>query len=71
MQVGRSEYNALGVAAFLRTSLARGELLAVCECTPEQLPCRKSRTLVDDETVMILASAAEAPAGDLAPMLSH
>ncbi len=38
MQVGRSEYNALGVAAFLRSSLARGELLAICECSPEQLP---------------------------------
>jgi ATP-dependent Clp protease ATP-binding subunit ClpC len=38
MQVGRSEYNTLGVAAFLRPSLARGEPLAICECTPEQLP---------------------------------
>ncbi|HTU23025.1 MAG TPA: AAA family ATPase [Gemmataceae bacterium] len=42
MQVGKSEHNALGVAAFLRPSLARGELLAVCECTPEQLPLLES-----------------------------
>ena len=38
MNVGKSEYNALGMAAFLRPSLARGDLLAVAECTPEQLP---------------------------------
>ncbi len=38
MQVGKSEYNVLGMAAFLRPSLARGDLLAVAECTPEQVP---------------------------------
>jgi ATP-dependent Clp protease ATP-binding subunit ClpA len=37
MQVGKSEHNALGIASFLRPSIARGELLAVAECTPEQL----------------------------------
>jgi ATP-dependent Clp protease ATP-binding subunit ClpA len=35
-QVGKSEYNALGIASFLRPSIARGELLSVAECTPEQ-----------------------------------
>jgi ATP-dependent Clp protease ATP-binding subunit ClpA len=38
MQVGKSEYSTLGIAAFLRPYLARGELLALAECTPEQLP---------------------------------
>jgi ATP-dependent Clp protease ATP-binding subunit ClpA len=38
MQVGKSEHSTLGIAAFLRPHLARGELLAVAECTPEQLP---------------------------------
>jgi ATP-dependent Clp protease ATP-binding subunit ClpC len=38
MEVGKSEYNALGIAAFLRPYLARGELLAIAECTPEQIP---------------------------------
>src|SRR5690349_6540344 len=38
MQVGRSEHNVLGIAAFLRPSLGRGELLSICECTPEQMP---------------------------------
>jgi ATP-dependent Clp protease ATP-binding subunit ClpA len=38
MEVGKSEGNATGIAAFLRPSLARGEVLAVAECTPEQVP---------------------------------
>ncbi|HTU21138.1 MAG TPA: AAA family ATPase, partial [Gemmataceae bacterium] len=50
MQVGKSEYNTLGVAAFLRPSLSRGELLAICECTPEQLP------LVEREDPHLLAA---------------
>jgi ATP-dependent Clp protease ATP-binding subunit ClpA len=37
MQVGRSEHNVLGIAAFLRPYLGRGDLLAIAECTPEQL----------------------------------
>jgi ATP-dependent Clp protease ATP-binding subunit ClpA len=37
MQVGKSEHNALSIASFLRPPIARGELLAVAECTPEQL----------------------------------
>ncbi|TMQ31893.1 MAG: AAA family ATPase [Planctomycetota bacterium] len=38
MEVGKSEYNALGIAAFLRPYLTRGDLLAIAECTPEQIP---------------------------------
>jgi ATP-dependent Clp protease ATP-binding subunit ClpA len=36
MSVGKSEHNRQGLAAFLRPYLARGDLLAVAECTPEQ-----------------------------------
>ncbi len=38
MEVGKSEHQTQGIAAFLQPSLARGELLAVAECTPEQVP---------------------------------
>jgi ATP-dependent Clp protease ATP-binding subunit ClpC len=38
MEVGKSEYNQTGLAGFLRPAIARGELLCVAECTPEQLP---------------------------------
>jgi len=38
MHVGKSGHQTTGVAAFLRPYLARGELLAVAECTPEQIP---------------------------------
>ncbi len=38
MDVGKSEFNATGIATFLRPAIARGELLAIAECTPEQLP---------------------------------
>ncbi|HXE71279.1 MAG TPA: AAA family ATPase, partial [Candidatus Nitrosotenuis sp.] len=37
MEVGRSADNPGGVAGFFRPHLARGELQAVAECTPEQL----------------------------------
>lgn len=36
MSVGKSEHNLQGVASFLRPYLARGDLLAVAECTNEQ-----------------------------------
>ncbi|GMU52429.1 MAG: hypothetical protein AMXMBFR33_15750 [Candidatus Xenobia bacterium] len=36
-QVARHETNPFGMAGFLRPALARGELLAVVECLPEQL----------------------------------
>jgi ATP-dependent Clp protease ATP-binding subunit ClpA len=37
LEVGRSEHQAQGIASFLRPGLGRGEMLAVAECTPEQL----------------------------------
>lgn len=36
-QVGRHESSPFGMAGFFRLALARGEMLAVAECTPEQL----------------------------------
>ncbi len=38
IEVGKSEHQAQGIASFLRPYLARGDLLAIAECTPEQLP---------------------------------
>ncbi|MBM3979304.1 MAG: ATP-dependent Clp protease ATP-binding subunit [Planctomycetes bacterium] len=38
LEVGKSEHNSSGIATFLRPAVARGELLCVAECTPEQLP---------------------------------
>ncbi|HUR54960.1 MAG TPA: AAA family ATPase, partial [Gemmataceae bacterium] len=38
MEVGKSEYNHTGIAAFLRPAIARGDLLCVAECTPEEIP---------------------------------
>ncbi|HEY1860137.1 MAG TPA: AAA family ATPase, partial [Gemmataceae bacterium] len=38
MEVGKSEHNRMSIAGFLRPALARGDLLAAAECTPEQLP---------------------------------
>ncbi|WP_395749494.1 AAA family ATPase [Prosthecobacter sp.] len=37
MEVGQHSANAQSIASFLRPSIARGELLAIAECTPEQL----------------------------------
>lgn len=37
MEVGKCEGNSMGVATFLRPYLVRGALLAIAECTPEQL----------------------------------
>ncbi len=37
MEVGRSTHNSQGIASFLRPRISRGEILVVCECTPEQL----------------------------------
>jgi ATP-dependent Clp protease ATP-binding subunit ClpC len=49
MEVGKSEHNRTGIAGFLRPAIARGELLCVAECTPEQLPMieREDPQLVD------------------------
>lgn len=38
MDTGKSEHNAQGVANFFRQRFARGQALAILECTPEQLP---------------------------------
>ena len=38
LEVGKSEHNTSGIATFLRPSIARGELLCVAECAPEQIP---------------------------------
>ena len=38
MEVGKSELRGQGIATFFRPYLARGDLLALAECTPEQLP---------------------------------
>jgi ATP-dependent Clp protease ATP-binding subunit ClpC len=36
--VGKSVSSTQGVASFLRTFIARGDVLAIAECTPEQIP---------------------------------
>ena len=38
MEVGKGEMIQQGIAGFLRPFIARGELLCVVECTPDQLP---------------------------------
>jgi ATP-dependent Clp protease ATP-binding subunit ClpA len=37
VDVGKSEHQSQGIASFLRRYLARGDLLAIAECTPEQV----------------------------------
>jgi ATP-dependent Clp protease ATP-binding subunit ClpA len=37
MEVGKSTCSLVGIAGFLRASIARSELLAIVECTPEQV----------------------------------
>ena len=37
MEVGRSENQSQGIASFLRSYLDRGRVVAIAECTPEQL----------------------------------
>ena len=43
LEVGKSTASTQGIASFLRPKIARGELLAVVECTPEQLPVLERR----------------------------
>jgi ATP-dependent Clp protease ATP-binding subunit ClpA len=38
MEVGKAGGSNFGIASFLRPALARGDFLAVAECTPEQVP---------------------------------
>lgn len=42
-EVGKSNASMQGIASFLRPKIARGELLAVVECTPEQIPILERR----------------------------
>jgi ATP-dependent Clp protease ATP-binding subunit ClpC len=42
-EVGKSNASTQGIASFLRPKIARGELVAVVECTPEQLPVLERR----------------------------
>jgi ATP-dependent Clp protease ATP-binding subunit ClpA len=61
MEVGKSEGNSAGVAAFLRPHLARGDLLAVAECTPEQVP------LVEREDPQLLDAFQRLPVSEPTP----
>jgi ATP-dependent Clp protease ATP-binding subunit ClpA len=49
MHVGKSEGNPTGIASYLRPAIARAEILAIAECTPEQIPMieREDPQLVD------------------------
>ncbi|MEZ5425112.1 MAG: AAA family ATPase [Pyrinomonadaceae bacterium] len=38
LEVGKSTASTQGIASFLRPKIARGELVTVVECTPEQIP---------------------------------
>ncbi len=37
MEVGKSTASTIGIAGFLRSAISRGELVAIVECTPEQV----------------------------------
>lgn len=43
LEVGKSESSTQGIASFLRPKIARGEIIVVCEATPEQLPILERR----------------------------
>lgn len=43
LEVGKSNSSTQGIASFLRPKIARGELVVVVECTPEQLPILERR----------------------------
>lgn len=43
MEVGKSIYNPLGMASFLRPYLSRGDLRVIAECTPEEVPAIERR----------------------------
>lgn len=42
-EVGKSNASAQGIASFLKPKIARGEILAVVECTPEQISVLERR----------------------------
>jgi ATP-dependent Clp protease ATP-binding subunit ClpA len=43
LEVGKSGFDLQGIAGFLRPKIGRGEMLAVVECTPEQLTIIEKR----------------------------
>jgi ATP-dependent Clp protease ATP-binding subunit ClpC len=43
LEVGKSTSSTQGIASFLRPKIARGEIVVVAECTPEQLPILERR----------------------------
>jgi ATP-dependent Clp protease ATP-binding subunit ClpC len=43
LEVGKSNSSTQGIASFLRPKIARGEIVAVVECTPEELPILERR----------------------------
>jgi ATP-dependent Clp protease ATP-binding subunit ClpA len=55
VEVGKSELRGQGVAAFFRPYLARGDLLAIAECTPEQL------SLLERQDPHLLATFVQLP----------
>jgi ATP-dependent Clp protease ATP-binding subunit ClpA len=55
MEVGRSECQTQGIASFLRPAIARGEILVVAECTPEQL------SLIERQDVALLRAFLQIP----------
>ncbi len=55
MDVGKSEHQAQGIASFLRPFLARGDLLTIAECTPEQC------VLIERSEPQLLASFVQCP----------
>lgn len=77
MEVGKSEHNQTGIAGFLRPFIARGELLCIAECTPEQVPMieKEDPQLIDafrhvkleepdaERSIRILAKTADTPHG--------
>jgi ATP-dependent Clp protease ATP-binding subunit ClpC len=50
MEVGKSTINSQGIASFLRPYIERGDVLAISECTPEQL------TLIERTEPRLLAA---------------
>ena len=55
MEVGKSEHQTQGIASFLRPYLSRGDLLAIAECTLEQLP------LIERQEPHLLSAFAQLP----------
>ncbi len=65
MDTGKSEGNAQGVASFFRQRFARGQALAIVECTPEQLP------LIEREDPAILTALRQLTVEEPSPEASR